>query len=249
MPKLPIDYSKSLIYKLCCNDLNITDIYIGSTTNFSKRKGQHRQNCNNENIVGYNRKLYRVIRDNGGWINWDMILIENNLNVNNKLELHKKERMYIENLKPTLNYSIPTRTSKEYYNDNKVVLREQKKEYRQKNKDAIKEHNKQYYNDNKEIINEKRKDYCKNNKDKINQKAKDYYYDNKEQKLEYQKEYQQKNKDAIKQQKKEYYNNNKDIINEKSKQKITCSCGSIINKYKIKRHERTIKHLDYIKSI
>ena len=28
-----VDYSKSVIYKLCCKDPTITDIYIGSTTN------------------------------------------------------------------------------------------------------------------------------------------------------------------------------------------------------------------------
>ncbi len=32
MTKKEIDYSKGLIYKLCCKDPTITDVYIGSTT-------------------------------------------------------------------------------------------------------------------------------------------------------------------------------------------------------------------------
>jgi len=35
MPKTEIDYSSTIIYKLVCNDLNITDNYVGHTTNFS----------------------------------------------------------------------------------------------------------------------------------------------------------------------------------------------------------------------
>jgi hypothetical protein len=38
MPKTTIDYSKTVIYKIVCNDLDVKDIYIGSTTEFTKRK-------------------------------------------------------------------------------------------------------------------------------------------------------------------------------------------------------------------
>jgi len=42
MPKVPTDYSKTIIYKIVCNDLNVNECYIGHTTNFIKRKGQHK---------------------------------------------------------------------------------------------------------------------------------------------------------------------------------------------------------------
>ena len=42
MPRLPTDYSKGFIYKLCCLDVNIKDIYVGSSTNFKERKKQHK---------------------------------------------------------------------------------------------------------------------------------------------------------------------------------------------------------------
>jgi hypothetical protein len=38
MPKKPTDYSKTILYKLVCNDLNITECYVGHTTHFVKRR-------------------------------------------------------------------------------------------------------------------------------------------------------------------------------------------------------------------
>ena len=76
MPKLPINYKNALIYKICCNDPNITDIYIGSTTNFYQRTRAHKTSCNNPNGKSYNLHVYKFIRDNGGWKNWRMDLIE-----------------------------------------------------------------------------------------------------------------------------------------------------------------------------
>ena len=76
MPKTPIDYSKCLIYKIVCNDLNVTDLYVGHTTDFSVRKNLHKNDCNNEKGVKYNLKIYQSIRANGGWENWNMVLVE-----------------------------------------------------------------------------------------------------------------------------------------------------------------------------
>ena len=56
MPRLPIDYSKAFIYKICCKDKNIEECYIGSSTNFVNRKNQHKNSCNNINNKEYNQK-------------------------------------------------------------------------------------------------------------------------------------------------------------------------------------------------
>jgi len=147
MPKKTPDYSKSLIYKLVSNDTDIKNVYIGSTTNFRLRKYQHKNACNNENAVGYNTPIYNFIRDNGGFENWSMILIDYTP-CNTKLELLKIEREYIEKIDSELllNKDIPSRTNKEWLEDNK--------EYHY-NK------NKEYYHNNKEKINEKGKcDIC-----------------------------------------------------------------------------------------
>jgi hypothetical protein len=77
MPRLPKNYSKNIIYKLVCNDLTIKECYVGHTTDFTRRKSEHKRTCNNENGEYYNTKVYKTIRENGGWICWTMIEIEN----------------------------------------------------------------------------------------------------------------------------------------------------------------------------
>ncbi len=131
--KLQRDYKKSIIYKLCCKDPNITEIYVGSTTNFNRRKQGHKHACNYENAKRYNSKVYKVIRDNGNWDNWDMIQIEE-YECENKRQLESKERYYIETLKSSLNGKIPTRTAKEYYQQNKDKKKQKRKERYQKKK-------------------------------------------------------------------------------------------------------------------
>ena len=69
MPKLPTDYSKTIIYKIIKNDdFENSNVYIGSTTDFIRRKSHHKWNCNNENRKEYNRKVYKIIRENIFWI-------------------------------------------------------------------------------------------------------------------------------------------------------------------------------------
>lgn len=152
-----INYNNSIIYKICCKDVNIKEIYIGSTVNMLRiRKGNHKSNCNNERSTKYNIYVYQFIRTNGGWNNWDIIELEK-YNCNDKQELHKRERYYIEKLQATLNSDIPTQTKKEYYEKNKEQKKTYDKEYRKENKDKIKEKRKKYYEENKEQIAEKGK--------------------------------------------------------------------------------------------
>ena len=165
------DYSKSIIYKLCCKDINIKEIYIGSTTNFKRRKCEHKSTCNNSNNKNYNLNVYQYIRANGNWDNWDMIIIEK-FECNDKLELHKRERYWLENLQASLNSKIPNRSKKEWEEDNKDKLKEYCKEWKDNNKEKYNEKNKEYYENNKEYF----KVYRENNKDKI----KEYYENNKE---------------------------------------------------------------------
>jgi hypothetical protein len=169
MPKQIIDYSKTIIYKLVCNDLEITDIYVGHTTNFIKRKQNHKNRCNNKNI---NLLVYEIIRNNGGFENWSMVMIEE-INCNNILEALAKERYWIEILKANLNKTIPTRTMKEWYETNKDNI----KEYKEQNKDKIKEQMKLWRENNKDKIIE----YREENKEDKNKKSKQYYEQNKEQ--------------------------------------------------------------------
>lgn len=70
MPKSTIDYSNTVIYKIFCKDENIKSCYIGHTTNFTQRKYQHKLSCDK-----HNAKIYKTIKENGGWDNWEMIEI------------------------------------------------------------------------------------------------------------------------------------------------------------------------------
>ncbi len=213
-----IDYSKGLIYKLCCKDPNITDIYIGSTTNMKNRKHKHKYSCNNPSAIGHNLKVYEFIRNNGGWENWDMILVEY-VNCNSKQELEKEERIVIELLKPILNIQLPTRTDKEYYEDNKKKLKEYIKKYRE---------------DNKEKLLEKQKKHREKNKTEINEKQKIYYEENKEKYKKYGEKYREKNKEKNK----KYYQQNKEQLLEKQKVKVKCEfCECLVNKNSLKRHQ------------
>jgi hypothetical protein len=147
---MPI-YQNSIIYKLChLDDLENENIYIGSTTNFRRRKWQHKNACSNENNKEYNYSTYQFIRDNGNWYEWQMIPIEV-FPCNDKKELEVRERYHIELLNPKLNKNIPTRTDKEYWNINKERINqqnkenyykniEQRKQYREANKAKIKEY-------------------------------------------------------------------------------------------------------------
>jgi hypothetical protein len=166
MPKINVNYSKTIMYKICCNDLNITDIYVGHTTNFIKRKSHHKYSCNNSNDKLYSLKVYQFIRENGGWTNWCMIKIED-YPCNSLLDATKRERELYEELNATLNICIPSRTNKQWIEDNKDKIKEQTKEYYNANKDKIRDQMKEYREINKDIIKEYRKEYYDINIDKI----------------------------------------------------------------------------------
>ncbi len=103
---MPLDYSKTYIYKHCCKDISITEIYIGSTINFAQRKRLHRSCCTNESGKQYNTNPYSFIREHGGWSDWDMVLVDT-VDVSSKLEEHKAGRGYIESLGAALNKQTP----------------------------------------------------------------------------------------------------------------------------------------------
>jgi hypothetical protein len=119
------------IYKIFCLDKNINDFYIGSTSNINRRKREHK--CRS---FYKNSRLYRTIRNNGGWENWNVEILES-LICNNKIEKLRKEKEYIKNLKPSLNIVIPLRTKQEYYNDNRTNIIDTQKNYYNNNRNNI----------------------------------------------------------------------------------------------------------------
>ena len=131
------DYGKGKIYKIINNSSDL--VYFGATIQpLYKRFNAHKSvysGCTSKTIFeGENPQI---------------ILVEK-FACNDKQELKKRERYYIEN-NDCINKNIPGRTVKEYKQDNKEKCKEYEIQYRNDNKDKIKE----YYLINKERIIEK----------------------------------------------------------------------------------------------
>jgi hypothetical protein len=183
MPKTNINYNNTIIYKIVCNDLNILDIYIGHTTDFTRRKNNHKSICNNENNKKFNFKVYQMIRENGGWSNWSMIEIEKYPCLDGN-EARLRERYWYEFLNGVLNSCVPggidiKEYQKKYCDTNKKTLALKNKQYQELNKDKLKNKWSEYRELNKDKIKEYKKNYYQTNKDNINEKKKKYYQEKK----------------------------------------------------------------------
>ena len=203
MPRKTIDYSKNVIYKIEHND-DDTLLYIGHTTNWDKRKCEHKHRCNNGQSDKHNLKLYQMIRENGGWDKFRMLEVEKYPCLDRR-EADKREMEIMKELKANLN------TYKSYIT--KEEKKEQDKTYREENKDNMKE----YYENNKQIFVERNKLRYETNKEMIKEKCKDYRIKNeisiKIKRKEYDRKYRERNEDKIKDSMKKYLDNN----NEKRK--------------------------------
>ncbi len=92
---------KIYFYKIYC----LTDetiFYIGSTNNLSRRKSHHKKNVKNKVGKLYWTSLYKFIRENGGWENFNMIAIKIDDYENKNLWLEEEQNI-IEELRPPLN--------------------------------------------------------------------------------------------------------------------------------------------------
>jgi len=165
------------LYKLCCLDPTITEIYVGSCISkrtLSERKYKHKNKCNDPDSDQYNKPAYAFIRDTGGFENWTLVVLEE-FQYSEKHELHARERYWIETLKSSLNAAVPTRTKKEYQEDNIEWIAERKKQHNADNKEKYKEYFKKRYEANKEQISEQKKQHYNENKVVIKEKLKTYY--------------------------------------------------------------------------
>jgi hypothetical protein len=155
MAEIDERYKRGKIYTIRCR-YDDSLIYVGSTINtLAKRIGCHRtdKKCS----------LYKYV--DGDWKNWYIELYEE-YPCNNKQILEKREGEVIREI-GNINNVIAGRTPKEYYQDNREKIAEQRKEYYQDNRDKIAEKKKEYYQANSEIMLEKQKEYKQANSDKI----------------------------------------------------------------------------------
>ena len=237
MPKIQTDYCNTIIYKLCCKDPEITDIYIGHTTNFTKRKNQHKTCCINENDKQYNRYVYQFIRDNGGWENWTMIQVEST-NCKDKREAESIEQYWIEQTAASLNSIKPFTLHKEEPQLYKHIWYEEKKDY-------ILEKAKNHYEENKEQIKAYNIQYAQENKEKISEYQKDYRESNREKLSEQKKIYREEHKDEAKIKQKEWREANKEKLKAKKSEVINCECGHQYTFGNKHRHLQSKIHIQY----
>jgi len=106
MPDDIIDYSNTVFYKIYCKDATVNDIYVGHTTNFDKRKYAHRRSCIKETDSNHHLKVYKFIREHGGWVNWKINIIGFK-DCADHYEARKIEQNYFETLHATLNSIEP----------------------------------------------------------------------------------------------------------------------------------------------
>lgn len=236
MPKKPMDYSHTFMYKICSKNALITETYIGHTTNFIQRKNQHKISCNNESDKNYNRRVYKFIRENGGWDNWSMIQIEDHC-CNNRREAEMRERYWIENFKANLNCVNPFTTNEE--------KEKQKQEWYEENKEHVLLKLKEHYNENKEQKIEYQKQYAEENKEKISEYQIQYTEANKEKLSAQKKEYREAHKEEAAKANKEWREANKEKIKEEKSIIINCDCGNQYTFGNKHRHLQSIQHIDY----
>lgn len=129
------------IYKICCDDLP-DFVYVGSTKAFRERKYCHKQRVDKKNT-----KLYTTIRENGGWDNWRMVILEDCGEIT-FTEARIKEEEHRVKLNANMNMLKCHRTEEQKIQDN----RDNSNKYRKEHQEEKKEKAKKYYQENKEKI-------------------------------------------------------------------------------------------------
>jgi GIY-YIG catalytic domain len=153
MPKTPIDYTKSCVYRLIYNDVTY---YVGSTTNMRQRKSKHKYNTNIDKSDKYDKSLYEFIRNNGGWEKWDMILVQEYPDCKSSDELRMYERQHYDFYKPSLNLILPHISKDEIIIRDKINSLIYRKKYRESNPEKMK----LYRDENREKNNAKETCSC-----------------------------------------------------------------------------------------
>lgn len=169
MSRVP-NYSDTIIYKLCCKDPSITEIYVGNTTNFRNRKNCHKSRCNTPTYEAY---VYQFMRDHGGFDNWDMIEVCR-VECLDKRDAERVERKHIEELGATLNMVIPTRSGKEWTETNREHVSKVSKTWKENNPEKVTESNRRF------AKTDKRKTYLKEYRESHKEESHQYYLQNRE---------------------------------------------------------------------
>ena len=162
------NYKNGKIY--CIRNTITDDIYVGSSCEkyLSKRWVKHKSSMNNDRDK--DTPLYMKMNELGVE-NFYIELIENYPCESND-ELRAREGHYIRELS-TLNKRVETRTDKEWKEENRDYMKDWKKQYYQEHKEETKERVKQYRENNPELIKKQKQEYYRNHRDELIQKNKE----------------------------------------------------------------------------
>ena len=117
-----------VIYKIVTGD----DVYVGSTTNYGKRKNEHKKKINNEKTKNYTMKVYETIRANDG--EYEINIYEENLSMT-KDELRERE----EEVRLLLGATLNSRRAHQTKEQRKETERIRAAKWRDENKDIYTE--------------------------------------------------------------------------------------------------------------
>lgn len=236
------NYKNGKIYRIVSPDGNKS--YIGSTCKkflsqrFSVHRCGYKKWKNGEK--GFFVTAFELFEDYG-IDNCFMVLVED-FPCDNVNELNSREgywiRHYID-LGQCVNKSIMGRTKKEYRENNKEHLRELNREWRSQNRDVILKKKKEYRENNKEKVALQLKRSIEKNKDYYRKKKKEYYEKNKDSINRKNRDYALRNKEKLSLFQKEWYKNNMQIP-------VNCICGKTCYKRNLKGHEKTQTHLNWM---
>jgi hypothetical protein len=153
-------YANALIYIIYCSqDIYLNDLYVGSTIDLKQRRKEHKSNSKLQKTNHI--KLYKYINDNGGFKNFEMVVIEQ-YPCKSFTEMRIREQFHFDQLHATLNTYRPMTTD--------IQKKKIKKIYNEVNQDKIKEFQKSFYVVNQDKIKERRKTYYVMNKEKFSAK-------------------------------------------------------------------------------
>jgi hypothetical protein len=174
-------------------------------------------------------------------INRDRFILPDDKDVSLFINIFDEAVVWFENIDENLVIFKNEETKKQDIKENRKNYRElnkqkialKDKKYRENNREKLCNNKKIYRDLHKETVSDCKKKWYVRNKDRVIDRVKKNYYENKEQKIE---------------KVKEYYLNNKERIKKRQSITIVCECGSEIQKYAIKKHLKTEKHLKILKN-
>ena len=141
MPLNEIKYQNTVIYKIQHIEKDEL-VYVGHTTDFTKRKYKHKLHTNNESLKQSKLKVYQMIRENGGWDSFKMLEVKK-FPCNDRREALAEEDKIMKEIKATMNSNSSSvdkkeymkQFNKDYYHKNKELYSRLQKENKIKNKE------------------------------------------------------------------------------------------------------------------